>query len=105
MKCCDNLLTNLVLQQLIIFIVELDTTAWSVKMSETVKKCQTVFPPKAKDDVLKCIILSPTQRYSVYCQRTKKEQKMFTLKKLKSEYLDLLLLEQNDLKQSIIRVL
>ena len=25
--------------------------------------------PKAQDDVLKCLVLSTAQRYSVYCQR------------------------------------
>ena len=37
-------------------------------MSENGEKCQSVFP-KAQDDVLKCLGLSITQRYSDFCHR------------------------------------
>ena len=37
-------------------------------MSENGAKCQPEFP-KVQDDILKCLVLSTTQRYSVYCQR------------------------------------
>ena len=37
------------------------------------KKCQSVFP-KAQDDVLKCLVLFTTQRYSVYFHRGKKPE-------------------------------
>ena len=32
------------------------------------EKCRSVFP-KAQYDILKCLVLSTTQRYSGYCQR------------------------------------
>ena len=41
-------------------------------MSENGEKCGSVFPQKAQDDVLKCLVLSPTQRDSVYCHRGEK---------------------------------
>ena len=36
--------------------------------------------PKAQDDILKCLVLSATQRYSVYCHRGVK--RIFTFKRL-----------------------
>lgn len=45
--------------------------------------------PKAKEDVLKSLVLSTIQRHSVYCQEGK-ELKIFTFKKLKSENLKVL---------------
>ena len=42
------------------------------KMSENGEKCGSVLP-KAQDDVLKCLVLSTTQRYSVYCHRGEKK--------------------------------
>lgn len=37
------------------------------------EKCSSVFP-KAQDDALRCLVLSPTQRYLVYCHSGVKEQ-------------------------------
>ena len=37
-------------------------------MSENGEKWQSVFP-KAQDDVLKCLVLSKTQRHSVNCHK------------------------------------
>ena len=37
-------------------------------MPENGEKGQSVFP-KARDDVFKCLVLSTTQRCSVYCHR------------------------------------
>ena len=39
-----------------------------ILVSENGEKRRSVFP-KAQDDVLKCLVLSTTQRYSVYCHR------------------------------------
>lgn len=41
--------------------------------------------PKAKDDILKSLVLSTIQRRAVYCQEEERKQKIFTFKKLKSE--------------------
>ena len=51
-----------------------------------VRKClkMSVFP-KTKDVDLKCLVLSTTQRYLVYCQRGGKKLKMFTFQKLETE--------------------
>ena len=38
-------------------------------MSENGKKNVDKMFPKAQDDILKCLILSTTQKYSVYCHR------------------------------------
>ena len=46
-------------------------------MSENGEKCGSVFP-KAQDDVLKCLVLSTTQRYSVYCPRGKKKLEQYS---------------------------
>ena len=53
-------------------------------MSENAKKCRPVFP-KAQGDVLKCLVLSTTQRYSVYCHRGGKKAENIHFKKLESE--------------------
>lgn len=46
--------------------------------------------PKAKEDVLKSLVLSTIQRRAVYCQEEERKQKIFTFKKLKSENLEVL---------------
>ena len=40
----------------------------SIKRRENGQKCRLVFP-KAQEDVLKCLVLSTAQRYSVCCHR------------------------------------
>ena len=34
--------------------------------------------PKAQDDILKCLVLSTTQRYSVYCHRREKKLEQYS---------------------------
>lgn len=45
-------------------------------------KCPSVFP-KAQHNILKCVVWSTAQRYSVYCQRTKETWKHSHLRKNK----------------------
>ena len=45
-------------------------------MSENGEKCGSVFP-KVQDDILKCLVLSTTQRYSVYCHRGEKKLEQY----------------------------
>ena len=47
------------------------------KMSENGEKCASVFP-KAQDDVLKCLALSTTPRYSAYCHRGEKKLEQYS---------------------------
>ena len=59
------------LQQTNVFLVHYSVDYFLAKMSKNVEKCQSVLT-KAKDDVLRCLVLSTAQRHSVYHQRIRK---------------------------------
>lgn len=58
-------------QQTIVFLVQYSVDYFLVKMCKNVEKCQSVLT-KAKDDILRCLVLSTAKRHSVYHQRIRK---------------------------------
>lgn len=55
------------------FILCYPSSCLVYNMSKNGEKCRSV-PPGAWDDVLKCLVLSTTKRYAVYCQRGVKQK-------------------------------
>ena len=70
-------------------------------MSENGKKCRLVFP-KARNDVLKCLVLSKNQIYSVYCHRGGKKPGNIIFKKLESENFDLFSLKSTQTSSLVV---
>ena len=55
----------------------MEILVWFIKCQQMVENVDQCFP-KAHDDVLKCLILSTTQRYSVHCHRGEKKLEQYS---------------------------